>query len=462
MIELYHFLPPEWLILPVVLAMILSALQLYTFLEMQECRLSKALEGCLVVYAFSLAYYLLSGKGGLAHGTFFMPHGATAFWVIGLTTLAVGAMATIVQPKAEGWQGMLCILVTLPTFEALPYPMYTVLMLVSISGLLIRSIFLVRRETRARKTRIDHFSMKESVDSLPIAILFADEKGNILLENDKIQELMHQICHREHVDAKKFWRSLERKKQGEENVYSDTKGNLWKFERSTLQLKEKKVQQITAVDITEQEKMNRQLRIYQEELIAQQEAIQVSIENALLLRKEKARNDTWHHVHDVLGQRISILQRSLQSEVAMTPKEIYAMVESLQAEIRDITLESPDETLSGIVDAYRGLHVEIVRKGNFPTNEAVAELYVQAIREGISNAVRHGNARTIWICLSESEKYVLEIKNDGTPPEIDFEWGGGLTKLYEYVTALGGTMSILMMPEYHLLLEVPIPKGDVQ
>lgn len=87
----------------------------------------------------------------------------------------------------------------------------------------------------------------------------------------------------------------------------------------------------------------------------------------------------------------------------------------------------PTVTMSGAIDALVG--------------EKVAEHLLAAVREGVSNAVRHGKAAHVRVSLVAADELALEVVDDG----VGFAPGdrrSGLANLEERARALGGSMEI--------------------
>lgn len=79
-----------------------------------------------------------------------------------------------------------------------------------------------------------------------------------------------------------------------------------------------------------------------------------------------------------------------------------------------------------------------------------------AMRECLSNGVRHAAATGLWIDIQEDDRQVsIKITNDGTPPESEIVPKGGLHNLYRYVLDCGGRMEIQSKPEFAMTVILP-------
>lgn len=73
-----------------------------------------------------------------------------------------------------------------------------------------------------------------------------------------------------------------------------------------------------------------------------------------------------------------------------------------------------------------------------------AETIVNAAREAVSNAVRHGRPRSVWIALEvEARQIVLEVADDGCGFDPDAAAkGSGLSNLARRAANLGGSLEL--------------------
>lgn len=90
----------------------------------------------------------------------------------------------------------------------------------------------------------------------------------------------------------------------------------------------------------------------------------------------------------------------------------------------------------------------------------VAEHVVAVLREGLSNVVRHANARTVSVRLAVSDDAVLTVVDDGTGIPHDAPLSG-LRNLARRATDLGGALSVKPAGAHGTRLEwrVPLARG---
>ena len=219
---------------------------------------------------------------------------------------------------------------------------------------------------------------------------------------------------------------------------------------------EKRVQERTA-DLTE---ANREL---QAQMIERRR-----LENELLEIAENERRRIGFDLHDDIGQKlmgVSLLLKALETNLthkhspqAAEARRIQALLEQIVSHTHDLAhCFSFSETggedlvvlLKKLIANVRKMFAITCRfqaPGQPPaiSREATVQLYKIA-QECISNAIKHGKAKRLWISVSEqANQLILEIKNDGTPFPVECEPSNRLgLKIMNYrAQTIGGNLEI--------------------
>ena len=180
-------------------------------------------------------------------------------------------------------------------------------------------------------------------------------------------------------------------------------------------------------------------------------------------------------LHDVLGHTLSLitLKASLASRLAdrdparaieeirdveRISRDALAEVRAAVAGYRDAGLAREVEnakTMLGVAGIEAQVHAQPIDLS--ATEEAVLAL---AVREGVTNVVRHSRASTCTITVSGDESFRrLTIVDDGGWKRGPH--GNGLTGMRERIELIGGALTIATEPGTRLMIELPV-KPDLQ
>ena len=181
-------------------------------------------------------------------------------------------------------------------------------------------------------------------------------------------------------------------------------------------------------------------------------------------------------LHDLLGHSLSSI--ALKSELAgrmlpSAPERAAAEVREIEGaarralrEVREAVADYRQPTLGGELDGARemlnaaGIACRIEQKADVLPHTTDAVL-AWAVREGVTNVVRHSRARHCVIRLTQDgEEVRAEITDDGLgfPPEHETTTvGTGLSGLAERVAASGGDFEAKPTSEGGFRLRVSLP-----
>lgn len=196
------------------------------------------------------------------------------------------------------------------------------------------------------------------------------------------------------------------------------------------------------------------VNIHQAEVSRANARLRISQQEVERLAKTAERERIARDLHDLLGHTLSVI--TLKSELA--GKLVERDPERAGREIREVERISRDalREVRTAIAGYRseGLQAELararlalessgIRLEYFaqpvepgPARETVLAL---ALKEAVTNVIRHSGARTCRITLEETDGEVrLEVRDDGRGGAAPF--GVGLSAMRERVEGLGGRM----------------------
>ncbi|WP_138160648.1 sensor histidine kinase [Peptoniphilus catoniae] len=314
-------------------------------------------------------------------------------------------------------------------------------------------------------------SIKESMDNLPDGICFSKLDGTPLLVNRVMQDISYAVFGNMLVNdvvftedarnnkIKKDARILQR-----DPLIVEALGDIWHIKtiihdnfRETLAYKitlewglyqkiEEKNRQI--------EKINRSLKEYQKnvaEYTRQKEILQAKIK-----------------IHDKIGQSLIYFKHYLDMDKKTKEdrdKLINLWMESLVMldEKDDFLSEKEDSSkneanFEKLISTAKDIGVAVHLDGETPRDEGDLNLLVDIVHEAFNNAIRHGQAKNIWIKLDEGDLNIhCKIRNDGILSKEPIKEKGGLKNIHQRLKSFGGKMNIELNPQF--TLDLSWPKG---
>lgn len=185
-------------------------------------------------------------------------------------------------------------------------------------------------------------------------------------------------------------------------------------------------------------------------------------------------------LHDLIGHHLTAL--SLNLEVASHLAEGQAAVPSrhdqllnqieksksltklLLSDVRDVVSrlrENEPVDLGAALESLReavpspAIHVD--SGGVSVTEPMVAQTALRAVQEIVTNAVRHANARNLWLTLGTADRALtVDARDDGSGTDR-VVFGNGLRGMRERVQQAGGTLEIASMRGRGFEVHVRIP-----
>ena len=162
-------------------------------------------------------------------------------------------------------------------------------------------------------------------------------------------------------------------------------------------------------------------------------------------------------LHDQMGAGLTAVRQLLLHQGAADAGQAVKLLRQAVSAVKNDNEYPPekDELAKFIQDAGT-VGVTVHLSGELPRQEVLSFVFLIAMRECLSNGVRHAGATVLWISIEEQEAAVsIHITNDGAPPEGPVVPKGGLHNLYRYVLDRGGRMEIQSEPSFQLTVTLP-------
>ena len=343
--------------------------------------------------------------------------------------------------------------------------------LAGMSLLIICLCLLVRNEILTCRKNISAWSVKETMDDVPCGVCVSDSWGRIVLSNKKMRELSRMLIGavlqnyedlKQVLDGNKSVQGVTRLSP-ENSVLYLPNGTVGMFQNYMLTGEEVAgYLQTVAFDVTEiyfnSEKIrmkNEKLELLNQKLKKMYEQIDESIREQETLKMKM-------QVHDSFGRSLLTLRRMLEgnkeSDYMKNQLEILKQsVYILSGIMQDDTEKQYEESIKHAEKL--GVSVEI--EGELCDEYQVALITDKAIRECVTNCIRHAHGRRVYVQSHKTrEGWKVCITNDGERPKEGCREGGGLSALREVVERDGGKMTTKFEPEFLLALKLPFSETE--
>lgn len=311
--------------------------------------------------------------------------------------------------------------------------------------------------TRHSRRRITRASIKEAMDNLPVAGCYFTPRGTVKLCNRQMYSLYRAMTGRDLQTLSELHTALEQCTdrgigRTRDGGYIFPDGSVWYYAerqagadgvRYTEALFTNGTELFAANDALEQD--NRKLRWVNEKL----QKMYVRAEDRI---REREYLTFKMKIHDDIGQSLSVLRQTLQN--IGSPEETEQQVKKLSLAARTLIYSrqaESDDPYDALLAEAAELGVEIQLDGMLPIEPAIYDLVVQAMRECLTNCVRHAHGSTVFVRITGVPGgYTVAITNDGQKPRGLIREGGGLTTLRQSIENAGGELALSHYPEFLL------------
>lgn len=298
---------------------------------------------------------------------------------------------------------------------------------------------------------------------MPIAVCIFNERGIIRLINHKMLTINNALCDNGIQTLSELREALKHPKNailidGNLPLYKFSDGTILKFEEKVLSdIKGENYTQVTAVDITNLVNRQEELRRENKRLAEANSASRRLYETmADIVRKEEILSMKIR-VHDNIGHSILSAKKSLidNDDIEKIRKNAVLWENSIEFLHHTNSITEQTDEFEYTIRRAEALGVKVIIDGDFPTFEKPKHYFSLAIRECVSNCVRHANGNEVYAHIeSADKKHTLTLTNNGDAPKNEITEGGGLSALRNQFERNGGSTKIESFPRFSLTVSL--------
>ena len=327
--------------------------------------------------------------------------------------------------------------------------------------------------------------IKKAIDSYPGGICFSALDGRVILVNEKMNQLMLELTGHTILNAKVTWEELANfasngkaekltqswlpKDPDKESIHQQlffrfSDSSIWRFELRFLDLN---TVQIEAAEITELYRLSEELyenTIRLREMQKRQKAlldsiVEVNLNKEILTAKM--------HIHDELGHCLLATTKAITED--SLAENADTLRKSWNSTIQDFSNIStvwtvPDSSLQPeLMQVAELIGCKVVFLGEQPKSRKALQLLYAAVREALTNAVRHADATELTVKIEQDEKsYHIEISDNGSVSVSNITEGNGLSALRQRLEQEGASLKVLCDNSVSLIVSIPFDLDEIQ
>ena len=296
-------------------------------------------------------------------------------------------------------------------------------------------------------------SIKEAVDSFPVAICCYYKNGKIILMNELMKKfaltfmggyVLNGNVFYDRIIAGKFKKGFNVIFEEGQVVVSSPSGNYYRVIKREIRPGKKGVYEIVISRVTELYIKGHELTTNNEKLKITNEKIREYSDHIVDVTRQREIMEAKSNIHDVMN---FMLLRSKRSLEGYNEEDKADLLLQWKANTMMLCKEADLYSHSSVekfINATEDLGIKVNFKNALPVNNReVSDLLYDVGLEMATNAIKHGNAKNLYISfLQHDNKCITTYTDDGNSKKSFSGEGGGLSRLRSKIEKAGGEMSV--------------------
>lgn len=332
-------------------------------------------------------------------------------------------------------------------------------------GLLVSAIVRYVRARRRMRYSLSRESIKEGSDNLPDGICFFDSQGTIQLINRKMMAISIMLFGREIQTLEELRGTLLCPPSTIEcldsaiSLYRFPDGTVQRFTESVIADRDgEQITEVTAADVTELYAKQKELNDENARLADANRRMKWILDNMSDIVREEEILSMKIRVHDDIGHSILAAKRALieHQDIAVIRENAARWENAVDTLYRANNMLAVQDEWEIVQNRAQDLGIGIVLDGILPEDVSVRHLLLLAVRECVTNCMRHAGGSSVFVKVSCGEEQTeCEITNNGRAPGQPVVEGGGLSGLRRRIEREGGTVELISVPQFVLRIVLP-------
>ncbi|MCI2068774.1 MAG: hypothetical protein LKJ88_04285 [Bacilli bacterium] len=296
--------------------------------------------------------------------------------------------------------------------------------------------------------KVNLYSLKISLDNLDGGLIITDKRQAPAFIN---QTFINYLAKKDIPQHQKKDQLMKQLTSGAEKVADYSW--LIKDENNYFLLKEKEGEggsELLLLNVSSEMALENELKKVNEDLTKEQNTLIEALDDLKKIERIKERDRVRSLVHDSFAEEVSFIHQIITNPKTNDLRPLKELVKK-----EPFKEDSKTKDVKELIEEYQLLNVNIILKGSL-NKLPHQDVALAIIKEGIDNAIRHGNAVNVNIAIQKgTDTYNVEIKNDGKIP-TEFSMHNGLTNLKASVESIGGELVIEKNPAFTLIAKIPL------
>ncbi len=396
-----------------------------------------------------------------------LPEQARLMWLMALFLILCvqlfGLIRSFEHRKGRHWKDtalwsllsliFLLVLYDLPQAHNLHLWVIVIITLAA-TAIAVSSLYFSTRHSRWHITRA---SIKEAMDDLPVAGCYFTSNGTVKLCNRQMYAIFRTMSGRDLQTLSELHTALAHCRdhgvgRAQDGGYVFPDGGVWYYTERQACADGVHYTEAIFTNGTELFAANDELDRDNRELLRVNGKLRKMYARAEDRIREREYLTFKMKIHDDIGQSLSVLRQMLQNGASQEETERQIKKLSVAAGTLVYTPGAgSDDPYDALLAQAAELGVEIRLDGMLPIEPDIYDLVVQAVRECMTNCVRHAHGTAVFVrIIGIPGGYTVAITNDGQKPYGPILEGSGLSALRQSIENAGGEMSLSHYPEFLL------------
>lgn len=328
-------------------------------------------------------------------------------------------------------------------------------------------------------------SIKEAIDSYPGGLCFATVTGKPILVNQQMNTLVETLTGHTVIEANLTWNEIQsiteqggcvrsdepwlktdlfRSEEGSVIfIYPD--GKVWQFRRQLLANESISTVQIEASEITQLYRISEELYNNNIRLAEMRKRQETLLANIVQINHDRELLTTKMRIHDDLGRCLIATKKAISTAEDLSTETYNELLSGWEEAIRDMTnvplqgqSNSPEAELLRVADLV-GCRISFI--GEQPAERRALLLLYSAIREALTNAVRHAGANRLTVEIQRGARnYHILISSNGRSDVTHIVESGGLSSLRRSLEQQGAALDYQYGQSVTMVIDMPAPAKE--